>query len=187
MCQKAGISSKNGPFLLILGLLALTGCYQPTVKTHPLSHPLSTQMVFKASVFKVQKTISEIFKSNPKDLFQLPSDSPPTFSLYWKGGRHPEEVTIFKNPVDENDVYVSCNEMPICRSKVYTDWRARPLEYLADFQLHIIPQGAKETLVKVITVNPRVMARETYLDVQPTTVEEDEILNCIEKKIKNGV
>ncbi len=91
---------------------------------------------------------------------------------------------IFKNPVNENDVYVSCNEMPICKSKVYSDWWGKPLEYLADFQLHIIPQGAKETLVKVITVNPKVMAGKTYLDVQPTTAEENEILNSIKNKFK---
>ncbi len=168
-----GILLKKWPFLLFLGLLAgLSGCGQPTIRIHPLPQPLPTQMVFKSSVFKVQKAISKIFKSYPGDLFQNPSDFPPTFSLYWKGGRHPEEVTLFKNPVNENDVYVGCNELPICKSKVYSDWRGRPLEYLADFQLHIIPQGAKETLVRVITVNPKVMAGKTYLDVQPTTVEE---------------
>jgi hypothetical protein len=186
MLQKAQNSSKNRPFLTILGLLAaLTGCGQPTLKIHPLPQPFPTQMVFKSSVFKVQKVISEIFKSDPKNIFQTPSDFPPTFSLYWKGGHHPEEVTLFKNPVNENDVYVSCNEFPICKSKVYGDWRGRPLEYLADFQLHIIPQGAKETLVKVITVNPRVMVGKTYLEVQPTTVEENEILTSVRKNLRH--
>ncbi len=185
MQQKARNSSKNGPFLLVLGLVGtLTGCGQPTVKIQPLPLPYPTQMVFKSSVFKVQKAISEIFKSNPKNIFQTPSDFPPTFSLYWKGGHHPEEVTLFKNPVNENDVYVSCNQFPICKSKVYMDWRGRPLEYLADFQLHIIPQGAKETLVKVITVDPKIMAGKTYLRVRPTTAEENEILNSIGKKLK---
>jgi hypothetical protein len=180
------ISSKKRPFLAILGLWGLlAGCGQPTVNSHPLAQPLPTQMAFKASVFKVQKTISRIFKSDPKNIFQNPSDFPPSFSLYWKGGHHPEEVTLFKNPVNENDVYVSCNQLPICKSKVYTDWRGRPLEYLADFQLHIIPQGAKETWVKVITVDPKVMAGKTYLDVQPTTAEENEILNSIAKNLKH--
>ena len=185
MLQIVGISSKIGPFLVILSLLeSLCGCGQPTVKTHPLLQPLPTQMVFKSSVYKVQKAISEIFKSDPKNIFQNPCDYSPTFSLYWKGSHHPEEVTLFKNPVNENDVYVSCNEMPICKSKVYSDWQGRPLEYLADFQLHIIPQGAKETLVKIITVNPKVMAGKIYLDVQPTTSEENEILNSIKKNLK---
>jgi hypothetical protein len=185
MGQKAGNSCKRWPFLMVLGLMGLAGCGEPTVKIHPLSKPLPTKMVFKSSVFKVQKAISEIFKSDPNHLFQNPSDFPPTFSLYWKGGRHPEEVTLFKNPINENDVYVSCNEMPICKSTVYSDWWGKPLEYLADFQLHIIPQGAKETLVKVITINPKVMARKTYLDVQPTKAEENEILNSIEKDLKH--
>jgi hypothetical protein len=185
MFQIVGISSRIGPFLVILGLLEpLCGCGQPTVKTHPLPLPLPTQMVFKSSVFKVQKAISKIFKSGPKNIFQNPSVFPPAFSLYWKGSHHPEEVTLFKNPVNENDVYVSCNEMPICKSKVYSDGWGRPLEYLADFQLHIIPQGAKETLVKIITVNPKVMAGKTYLDVQPTTAEENEILDSLEKNLK---
>src|SRR5579862_9691914 len=93
-------SSKNWPLLTVLSLLgAFTGCGQPTVKIHPLSQPFSTQMVFKSSVFKVQKAISKIFKSDPKNIFQAPSDFSPAFSLYWKGGHHPEEVTLFKNPV----------------------------------------------------------------------------------------
>jgi hypothetical protein len=182
----AAISSKKWPFLAILGPLGLlAGCGQPTIKTHPLPQPLPTQMVFKASVFKVQKAISRIFKSDPKNIFQDPSDYPPAFSLYWKGGHHPEEVTLFKNTVNENDVYLSCNQLPFCKSKVYEDWRGRPLEYLADFQLHIIPQGAKETLVKVITVDPKVMAGKTYWDVQPTTAEENEILNSIGKNLRD--
>jgi hypothetical protein len=184
--RNAENSSKKWPFLTVLGFLLgiLAGCGQPTVKARPLPQPLPTQMVFRGSVFKVQKAISKIFKSDSKKIFQNPSDFPPAFSLYWKGTRHPEEVTLFKNPVNENDVYVSCNELPICKSRVYSDWRGRPLEYLADFQLHIIPQGAKETLVKIITVNPKVMAGKTYLDVQPTTVEENEILNAMDRSLK---
>ncbi len=170
---------------MVLTLLGgLTGCGQPTVKTHPLPQSLPTQRVFKASVYKVQKAISKSFKSDPDNLFQDLPDFPPAFSLYWKGSHHPEEITIFKNPVNENDVYISCNETPICKTKVYTDWRGRPLEFLADFQLHLIPQGAKETLVRIITVHPKVMAGKTQLDVQPTTAEENEILNSIEKNLK---
>jgi hypothetical protein len=195
--QMAWNSSKKGLFLVVLGLLGgLTGCGQPIVKTHPLPQPLPTQMTFKGSVFKVQKAISETFKTYPIKVFKTPPKGPPLFTLYWKGKKHPDEVKIFRNPVNENDVYISCNREPICISPVYTDWRGRHLEYMADFQLHIIPQGAKETLVKVILFNPEVIVGQrfgfgscgpglayVFAKVEPTTVEENEILSAVKNKL----
>jgi hypothetical protein len=166
-------------FLIVLGL---SGCGQLAVNTHPLPQPLPTQRIFKGSVYEVQKAINEIFKNHSEEIFQDRSNFPPTFTLYWKGDHHPDGIKIFKNPVNENDVYISCNHNPVSKTKMYTDWLGRPVEFAADFQLHIIPQE-EETLVKVIVVNPQVVGRKNVLDVQPTTVEENEILKVLQESL----
>lgn len=172
---------KKGLFLIILGL---SGCSHPlAVNFHPLPQPLPTEMVYEGSVFAVQSAINDLFKNHSQDIFQNPSSTPRTFTLYWKGRKHPDEIKIFKNPVDENDVYVSCNGNPVCKTKVYTDWLGRPVDFAADFQLHIIPQG-EETLLKVIVINPQVMGNNLSVDVQPTTVEENQILEAINHSIE---
>lgn len=173
---------KNWLFLMVLGL---SGCGQLAVNTNLPAQPFPTQVVLKGSVYQVQKAINEIFKDDPQNIFKNPSNFPALFTLYWKGDHHPDGIKIFKNPVNENDVYISCNQTPVCKSTVYTDWLGRPVEYTADFQLHIIPQGSEETLVKVIVFNPQVVGRKTCLNVQPTTVEENEILAVLEKSLKN--
>lgn len=182
---KVGKFFKKWPFLAVFGLLGISlGCGQYAIQTQLLQHPFPTQMVFKGSVFKVQKDISKIFESNSLNVFQRRLNFPPAFTLYWKGVHHPDEVKIFKNPVNENDVYISCNHTPICKSTVYKSLCGQSLEYLADFQLHLIPQGAKETMVEVIAINSQVMVGKSYYNVRPTTVEENEILKALEKKLK---
>ncbi|HJT24826.1 MAG TPA: hypothetical protein VJ873_09630 [bacterium] len=180
---KAEKNLKIGLFLAVLGL---SGCgHQLAINTHPLPQPFPTQMVFEGSVYEVQSAINDLFKNNPQGIFENPADAPPTFTLYWKGRKHPDEIKIFKNPVNENDVYVSCNANPICKTKVYTDWLGRPVNYAVDFQLHIIPQG-EETLLKVIAFNPQVVGRDASMNVQPTTVEENEILSALNEALKNN-
>ena len=175
------------PLLVVLGLLMGIAIYYQglhQVKSHPLPQPLPTEMVLKGSVYKVQKAINRLFKTDPVQIFQNPPDHPPSFKLYWKGDHHPEGLKIFRNPVNENDVYISCNRQPICKSTVYTNGWGKPLEYLADFQLHIIPQGAKETLVKVVVVDPEVVAGKTNSAVEATTVEESEIISALKQTLK---
>ncbi len=179
--QQAEKTFKIWLFLVILGL---SGCGQPRVVIHPLLQPYPTQMVLKGSVYKIQKAINRVFKENPQGIFPKPPNFPPTFTLYWKGDRHPAEIKIFKNPVNENDVFISCNRNPVCKSAVYTDFWETPLEFIADFQVHLVPQGAEETLAEVDAVNPQVVARKTLRDVQPTTVEESEILSAIKSSLK---
>jgi len=167
---------KKGLFLTVLGL---TGCSHPlAVNTHPLAQPLPTEMVYKGSVYEVQSAINDLFKNHPQDIFQNPSSVPPTFTLYWKGRKHPDEIKIFKNPVNENDVYVSCNGNAICKTKVYTDWLGRPVDFAADFQLHIIPQG-EETLLRVTAIDPQVVGKNSSMNVRLTTIEENQILKAI--------
>jgi hypothetical protein len=173
-------------FFLFFVLFFAIADWGPNYITHPLPQPLPTQMVFKKSVFRVQQTIHQIFTTEPQALFQSPVDAPLTFTLYWKSDRHPPGIRIFRNLVNENDVYVSCNKNPICKSTVYTDGWGKPLEYFADFQMHIIPQGAKETLVRVITVNAQVKVGKDYWNVLPTTVEENEILLNIKKNLNRS-
>ncbi len=178
--QKVKKALKFWAFLAVLGLM---GCWRPRVITHPLPQPCPTQMVLKGSVYKVQKALNQVFKGNPQGIFQKSPNFPPTFTLYWKGDRHPAEIKIFKNPVNENDVYISCNRNPVCKSEVYTDFWETPLEFIADFQVHLIPQGAKETLVEADAISPQVVAGKTLVDVRPTTVEENEILTAVKNAL----
>jgi len=181
---KASKTEKTLKFGLFGVVLGLSGCgHQLAVNTHPLPQPLPTEMVYERSVYEVQSAINDLFKNHPQEIFQDRADVPPDYTLYWKGRKHPDEIKIFKNPVNENDVYVSCNRTPICKTRVYTDWLGRPVDFAADFQLHIIPQG-EETLLKVIEINPQVVGKNSSMDVRATTLEENQILDAIHQSFK---
>lgn len=176
------------------GLGLLGGCQEPQIQTHPLPHPLPTQANVKGSVFQVQKAIQTLWRDHTNEIFSDPVLPAPSYELFWKGRKHPAGITIFKNLVNENDVYVSCAGKPIRTTKVYTDEHGRPLELLEDFQVHLIPQGSNETLVKVIGIEPIVLWEDRYwwggkkgrssnFKVEPTTEEENQILEKIQTEL----
>ncbi|HAM98707.1 MAG TPA: hypothetical protein DCQ26_08840 [Marinilabiliales bacterium] len=92
---------------------------------------------------------------------------------------------IFKKPENVHDLYLVLNK-PVSLSKVYYKfWK--PLEYSATFQLHLTSIDANRTKIEVITYNGSVFywgipfpggdhAFVKEKDVQPTTIEEYEIL-----------
>ncbi len=190
-------SFKNGLFLMVLGCFwTVTGCRQPQVQTHPLAHPLPTQATMKGSVYQVQKALQTLWKEHSDDLFSNPVLPPPPYELFWKGKKHPLGITLFQNPVNENDVYVSCSGKAIRRTNVYTDPHGNALELMEDFQVHLIPQGADETLIKVTGLDPEVLLEDRYwwggkkgkswlMKVDPTTEEEDQILEKLKDELNS--
>ncbi len=177
------------------GLLA--GCREPQLVTHPLDHPLPTQAIVKGSVFEVQKAIEALWEEHPEGIFTEGLIPPPPYELYWRGKRHPSAITIFKEVINENDVYVSCGGKAICRTQVYTDRYGHPLDLTEDIQVHLIPQGSDETLVKVIGIGTRVLLEDRYwwggrkgrswtIPVEATTQEENQVLERIQEMTGKG-
>jgi hypothetical protein len=173
----------------VIGLLA--GCKEPQVQTHPLAHPFPTQATLPGSVFQVQKALQVLWRDHAGQIFTDPVLPTPSYELFWKGHKHPAGITIFKSLVNENDVYVSCAGKPIRTTPVYTDEHGNALALLEDFQVHLIPQGSNETLVKVIGIEPTVLWEDRYwwggkkgrtriFKVEPTTQEENLILEKLQ-------
>ena len=94
----------------------------------------------------------------------------------------------FFNPELDWDLVLRTYHTPIGKSVVYFA-RGKPLDYLAEFHLHLVERGPKETQVDVWTHKPEVNLgkvfhfgtrgpgfAEIYVAIEPTTIEEYEIL-----------
>lgn len=172
------------------------GCGPAEVKTHPLPKAFPTEHVFHVPEAEVQAAIERMCR-DPRKIFPNPANHPPLLVLIWKGERGAKGLPLYKHMVNRDDAYLSCEEEPVCKSTVYTDRRGEPLEYLADFQIHILPQGSNETYVRVTALHPRVIVGrkfafgsggfgmgKIYAEVQPTTLEESEVLSALQKHLK---
>lgn len=93
---------------------------------------------------------------------------------------------------NENDIYLYYSG-PIGKSKTYVDKSGNPLDYYADFHLHLVEVGNK-TQVEIITLNPLVVTgrsmfpslphfvrKDITAKVEPSGYEEAEILALIAK------
>ena len=199
MIQVQGLKTiKNALFSMLFGVLGLlAGCREPQVQTHPLPHPLATQDTLPGSVYQVQKAIQTLWQEHADGIFTDPILPAPSYELFWKGKKHPAGITIFKSLVNENDVYVSCAGKPIRTTSVYTDGHGNALALLEDFQIHLIPQGSNETLVKVIGIEPEALWEDRYwwggkkgrsktFKVEPTTEEENQVLEKIKTELERA-
>lgn len=108
-----------------------------------------------------------------------------TLHVAWPRENNPFAKEAFAQPGTESDAYLYTFHEPIGRSKVY--YRNNlPLEYIANFHLRIASKGQHETRVEVQTFGSEVIAgvsplgfhgpANIYVRVEPTTIEEYEIL-----------
>ena len=191
---------KKTRLFIVLGVVGLVmGCGPSMVKIRPLRYALATQKMFHARLLKVQNTVDHIFTTGTEGLFQELPSRPPMRSIFWKNSPGSSAIKLFKNHINENDAYILCVHGPICRSTVYRDWFGRPLDYYADFQVHIVSLGSKETLVKVVALDPRVSVgkrvgsgpsglclKEIFVTVAPATVEENQVLERLSDALRSG-
>jgi hypothetical protein len=114
-------------------------------------------------------------------LLQLPPGS-----LYWKGDADSLTKNLLSKVGNENDAYFNGTDSPVGESKTYLI-ASQPLIYFADFHIHLNAITASRTRVEIITydskVNTGAYAGRTahgrsflYVPVDPTTIEEYEIL-----------
>ncbi|MFM7854985.1 MAG: hypothetical protein ACKO96_24435, partial [Flammeovirgaceae bacterium] len=88
----------------------------------------------------------------------------------------------------QDDFYLTYSGS-IGKSEIYFDKKNKPLDYYAEFVIHLIPTDSQNVRVKIITVNSKVAVGRKLLpsfphfvrmiktkDVEPSTIEEYEIL-----------
>jgi hypothetical protein len=172
---------KNSSILFLLSFL-LFGCSDIPERIADVKNP--TSFVFNKSKLKVREAIIEKFGHLQfKDMI-----------LYFNGGkfRHIDTVGIFKQPGNEDDFYLAAsNHFSIGRSCIYKMDNSA-LEYSASFHVHIVSIENNQTEVKIVTIKPRVVIGKDilpsgphfvrqlkYYNVEPSTVEEYEILLTI--------
>jgi len=164
--------------VLVVGLAVLVyGCnpwIKPKVERRPLPRLNPTSYVFAASISEVQGAIRKVKCCGMALEF---------------GNRALFSGDLLKQPGSGNDAYLHNFHSPIGNSNVYVS-KGRPLPYLAEFHLHLIPIDQSHTRVEIFTFKSEVIAGETwwgvhgtpaniYVGVTPTTVEEYRILREI--------
>lgn len=143
--------------------------------------PNPTRFVFACNQDSLREVIiSKLFKYKGMD-------------LYFEGSEYPLEAKeIFTYPENRQDFYLSNVDLPwLKKSYVYPG-----LWYNASFHLHINSIDATHTEVIINTINPQVIigkkilptfphfARDyKYEDVEPSTIEEYEILFLIGQEL----
>jgi len=170
--RKAGLTVL---VVLVVGLAVLVyGCnpwIKPRVERRPLPQLNPTSYVFAASISEVQDAIRKVKCCGMALEF---------------GNKALFSGDLLKQPGNGNDAYLHNFHDPIGDSEVYFA-KGRPLPYLAEFHIHLIPVDGSRTKVEVSTLKPEVIAGKTwwgvhgvpaniYVTVTPTTVEEYRIL-----------
>src|ERR1041384_3742043 len=170
-------------FFLILGALAIAAIpiafvllKAPAIDVKRLPRMNPTSSVFHASVEEVFSKVA-----GPKDACH-------SLDFYPAGVSQIESITGKKLRIAEATLVTRTDHDPIGKSKVYFA-RGEALDYLAEFELHLIERGGKETEVRVRTLRPEVIngkklgfgscgpgLANRYVAVEPTTIEEYEIL-----------
>jgi len=178
----------SGHKLILFASLLLLRCSSlPENKRTIIPNP--TKYTFSCSKDSLRQTIiSELYKYKV------------TMTLYFEGSEFPMDPKglekHFSRPENKEDFFLFDEFSPwINESYVYPG-----LKYDASFQLHLVEIDKGHTEVIVNTINPRVLIGEEFLptlphsahdykyhDVEPSTIEEYEILFKIGKAIKEDM
>ncbi len=179
---------KIAKMLLLVILLTVLACDRDIhlIETKPFSQKNPTDYEFAVPVSEVKKKLLAAFEDfDLKDklcaslneikscLFSVESKEDPTVSR-----------EIFANSENNNDLYLYPYDL-IGPSPIYFGG-GKPLEYRAEFQLHLTDAGNDRTKVTIITHNSTVINGakccgphgdvSNYVVVEPTTIEEYKIL-----------
>lgn len=167
----------NARFLILLVLL-IGGCSE--FEERELENKNPTKFTFDYSIEKVKEVIHSKFKDY--DYRKM--------GLYFGDNFYPDSLSIFNQKGNENDFCLSTYDDPIGKSHLYFK-NGEALDYIASFHLHLERLDSVKTIVNVITLNPRVVVGKKltpnvhgvrpfdYKPVEPSTIEEYEILTMI--------
>jgi hypothetical protein len=119
----------------------------------------------------------------------------PPAMLFWKGDADALAKFLLTKPGDENDAYFYATDSPVGLSQVYFK-DGQSLIYFADFHIHLAELGPMKTRVEITTYDPVVNTTARgpwslerggrpfiYVPVDPTTVEEYQILRGIGEQL----
>ena len=123
-----------------------------------------------------------IFKNNPREKLMVAERADKNLFA--------RDHLIFENPNNKYDVFIhNFHNFPICDSSVYK-LKNKNARYLAEFQIHLQSIGPKETKISVLSFYNKIpggykwewghagfLPYPQLQDVQPTGVEENELLN----------
>ncbi len=184
------MSKTTSKILIILGiLLTVISCDRDIhpIKTKPFSQKNPTIYEFALPVSEVRGKLFTAFKDF--DLRQKLASSFDSNSRFLVSVESREDASfskdIFANPENNNDLYLHSFGEIIGPSPIYFG-DGKPLEYRAEFQLHLTDAGNNRTKVSVITHKPTVINgsvccsphgyKSNDVAVEPTTIEEYKIL-----------
>jgi len=144
-----------------------------------------TEYTYTFSTEKVKTVILDQFSNKKYRKMTL---------YYLNGNLYPDSVKIFNQTNNENDFCLSTYGDPIGKSFLYSK-NDIPLDYVASFHLHLSKIDSSQTKVNVITLKSKVILglellpnihgvrTFDYKNVEPTTIEEYEILLKIGKTL----
>lgn len=182
---------KSGKLVLALGLVVIVvGCEggKNTIEERSMPQKNPTTYEFDASLDAVKAAITAARGEGWNDA-QLHGGG----ELAWKKDGNPFASKVFEDPRNENDAYlgIACYAYAVGNSQMYLK-DGNELSYYADFQIHLTQNGASRTRVEIIAKNSRVLAGTEshpfaragiFLDVDPTSIEDYQILLDIGKQL----
>jgi hypothetical protein len=175
--------------------------------------PNPTRYDFDASISDIQSAVRKAFaewrteelksrksrvwkgsgSAEDKELLTMLLQLPPG-SLLWKGRSDSLSKYILTQAGNENDFYFFNADSPVDASPVYFK-DGQPLIYFADFHIHVSAISAERTRVQIFTHDsllntgmsggwsPARGSTFLYVSVDPTTIEEYQILLRIGKQM----
>lgn len=168
-------------------ILLLASCAKPVEKIDTVNNP--TSYVFERPKKVIDSVILSAF-SNARFHNRV---------LSYPGADHSpiDTLKIFQNKGNQGDYYLSASLLDFSYGKSHNYFRdGEPLDYVVSFHLHLEVISESKTRVTVIAIKPRVIEGEEtwpsgphfvrrlkYLNAEPSTVEEYEILLEIGKRI----
>ncbi len=166
----------------ILIVLSVFGCNsQPVEKVLSPKNP--TSVVFRASLGKLSGIVRSEFDGLKHRDMILASKNSLFFPI--------DTLDIFDQHGNENDFLLYSVDQKVGLSYVYSGY-----EYFASFHLHLIPIDLETTKIEVRTIRPRILLekelvpslphfarRSIFEKIQPSTIEEYEILHKIGTKL----
>ena len=177
----------------MIGLFLCTficGAEDDRIEEKTLSTNNPTTYEFNASLDNVKAAIKKARGDDWRDA----QDAHNGAELIWQSDKNPLARKIFDDPKNLNDAYLCGMGDAVGKSSVYFKNKL-PLTYYADFQIHLTSTSALKTRVEIFTFDSHVLAGTEllpfaragiFLVVEPTTIEEYQILLDIGKQISQS-
>lgn len=175
--------------LLVMFFLVCCSSTSQIIKTTP-NNPRS--YVFDSNILQVKAIIKNEFLNKPGYRYMQLEYSGQDIILSSVAKK------LFENESNQNDFYLHYSSS-IGKSKIAFDKKENPLDYYAEFHLHLTAIDSTHTKVEVFTIDPKVVVGRELLpslphlvrmdktkSVPPSTIEEYEILLKIGKGLNVG-